>query len=210
MDPANRSTWPDLGYELPLWQAGYSAVAGLDEAGRGALAGPVAAGAVILPPRSEIHSALSGVRDSKLMTPSARLFWAKRIRDQALAWGIGWATSAEIDQWGILHATRVAMTRALENLVYFPEFLLVDFLILGECPLPQIAIVKGDVCSLSIAAASVLAKTARDAEMRRADGEYPGYGFAQHKGYGTLSHRQALSRLGSSPIHRRSFHCKEL
>ena len=144
------------------------------------------------------------------MTPSARLLWAKRIRDQALAWGIGWATSAEIDQWGILHATRVAMTRGLENLAYSPDFLLVDFLILGECPLPQIAIVKGDVCSLSIAAASVLAKTARDAEMRQADGEYPGYGFAQHKGYGTLSHRQALSRLGSSPIHRRSFHCKEL
>ncbi len=198
---------PDLFYERFLWQGGFRYVAGLDEAGRGALAGPVAAAAVILPPNLAPR-ALEGVLDSKQMRPSQREMWAARIRQVALAWAVGYATPSEIDAWGIVPAVHLAMQRALEALRPRPDFLLIDYVRLPDCPLPQTALVKGDQQVLSIAAASVLAKTHRDALMRTLDARYPRYGFARHKGYGTRRHREALARWGPSPVHRRSFHCR--
>jgi ribonuclease HII len=192
-----------LEFELRLWGGGWRRVAGVDEAGRGALAGPVCAAAVILPPDPALARTLDGVRDSKLMTPSQREAWAPRIRETACAWGVGFASAEEIDCLGIVPATKLAATRALETL--HPDALLTDYLVFPEIDLPQTALVKGDRLSLSISAASVLAKTARDALMREMDGQYPGYGFARHKGYGTQVHRLALARLGPSPVHRRSF-----
>jgi ribonuclease HII len=196
---------PDLSFEMALWGAGVWRVAGIDEAGRGALAGPVSAAAIILPAQPALQAALSGVRDSKQMTPAARDYWAERLRQSALSFGVGFASAQEIDEIGIVPATRLAVQRALEQLELEPGHLLVDFLALPEISLPQTALVKGDARSLSIASASVLAKTARDALMRQLDEQYPGYGLAKHKGYGTQMHRQALERLGLSPIHRRSF-----
>ncbi len=196
---------PDLQFEAPLWEAGYLCVAGVDEAGRGSWAGPVAAGAVILPNVADVMERLAGVRDSKQMTPDGRAYWADQIRAAARAWGIGFASSSEIDDQGILPATRLAVRRALEALVVPVHYLLVDFLDLPEVRLPQLALVKGDARSLSIAAASVLAKTARDELLVQLDRDFPGYGFARHKGYGTAAHREALARLGPSRIHRRSY-----
>jgi ribonuclease HII len=195
--------FPTLEFEANLWRAGFCRIAGLDEAGRGAWAGPVAAAAVILPANPSLTNILYRVRDSKLMTPLARETWAPRIREFALGWGIGFASAKEIDKLGILPATKLAATRALENLV--PDYLLTDFLVFREIDLPQTALVKGDQRSLSVAAASVLAKTARDELMRNLDGEYPGYGFFQHKGYGTRYHQEALRKLGRCAIHRKSF-----
>ncbi|MEZ0395809.1 MAG: ribonuclease HII [Anaerolineales bacterium] len=194
---------PDLTFEERWWQAGLRRLAGLDEAGRGALAGPVCAAAVILPPDPGLARTLRGVRDSKQMTPAERQAWSPRIRAAALAWGVGFASAEEIDALGILPATRLAALRALEGLE--AEALLTDYLILPEIALPQIALVKGDQRSLSVAAASVLAKTARDDLMGALDARYPGYGFAQHKGYGTPAHRSALAQLGRCEIHRRTF-----
>ena len=197
---------PDCSFESNLWQSGLSLVAGLDEAGRGAWAGPVFAAAVVLPPEPMMESILSGVRDSKQMTPHQREHWAGEIQAVALAWGIGWAEAGEIDRIGILPATRLAMSRAVEQLGEMPEYLLVDGnFLLPEIPLPQQALIKGDGRSLSIAAASVLAKTARDMLLIDCETNYPGYGFARHKGYGTAIHRAALEQLGACPIHRMSF-----
>ncbi len=196
---------PDLRFESALWAAGHSRVAGLDEAGRGAWAGPVAAGAVILPPCAEIAAHLSGVRDSKQMTPAERAFWAEVIKERALAWGVGFASNQEIDTLGIVPATRLAMARALVDLRIPAEHLLIDALHLPEIRLPQTALIKGDARSLSIAAASVLAKTARDALMVQMDAVYPAYGFARHKGYGTAIHQAALREAGPCEIHRFSF-----
>ncbi len=197
--------WPTLEFERSLWEAGFGCLAGIDEAGRGPLAGPVSAGAVILPPDPAIAGELYGVRDSKQMTPAGRETWAARLKDVALAYGVGFASAAEIDALGILPATRMAVKRALESLPLPPEALLLDYLDLPGDPRPQLSLVKGDARSLSIAAASVLAKTARDALLRELDQQYPGYGFASHKGYGTLEHRLALARLGPCPIHRLTF-----
>jgi ribonuclease HII len=196
---------PDLAFELPLWQAGILAVAGIDEAGRGALAGPVVAAATILPPDVNVSKRLRGVRDSKQMTAEQREKARRKITCYALAWGIGQASSQEIDELGILPATRLAMGRALENLDIFPAHLLLDYVKLPGIPTPQTALVKGDCRSLSIAAASVLAKTSRDAMLREFDCTFPGYGFAIHKGYGTRAHRAAIRRLGACPVHRLSF-----
>jgi ribonuclease HII len=196
---------PDLQFEAPLWEAGYLSVAGVDEAGRGSWAGPVSAGAVVLPNLPDIMERLVGVRDSKQMTPAGRAFWADQIRAAARAWGVGFASSSEIDDLGILPATRLAVRRALEALAVPVHYLLVDFLDLPEVRLPQLALVKGDARSLSIAAASVLAKTARDELLVQFDRDFPGYGFAHHKGYGTAAHREALARLGPSRIHRQSY-----
>jgi len=196
---------PDLSFELLLWQAGLEAVAGVDEAGRGALAGPVAAGAVILPPLPGMAQNLRGVRDSKQMAPEAREIARELILNQAIAWGVGFASPEEIDQLGIVPATRLAACRAVESLSLQPGHLLLDYLFLPELVLPQTALIKGDCRSLSIAAASILAKTSRDAWMRELDQTFPGYGFATHKGYGTRAHRRALERLGPSPVHRLSF-----
>jgi len=186
-------------------------VAGMDEAGRGALAGPIAVGAVILPPRhpkpeGRSRRLLQGVRDSKQMTPRQRDAAAGRIRQYALAWSVGFASSEEIDSDGVVQAVRLAALRALENLGLLPEYLLTDFrLELPELGVSQSSLVRGDALCMSIAAASVLAKTERDALMREMDVRVPGYGLAQHKGYGTRAHRSALRRMGRSPIHRKTF-----
>lgn len=196
---------PDLSFELPLWAAGAGLIAGIDEAGRGALAGPVSAAAVILPSDPGMIEHLSGVRDSKQMTPAERASCAVRIRREALACCVGFASNEEIDSLGILPATRLAVRRAIEGLPICPQHLLVDYLLLPEISLPQTPLVKGDARSLSIASASVLAKTARDELICKLDTEYPGYGFARHKGYGTAAHREAIERLGPCPIHRITF-----
>jgi ribonuclease HII len=196
---------PDLSFELKLWDAGLTAIAGIDEAGRGALAGPVSAAAVILPPDPEMERYLKGVRDSKQLSPERRETAREKILQYASAWGVGYATSEEIDQIGILPATRLAAWRALEGLSIPPTHILLDYLFLPEIPVPQTALIKGDCRSLSIAAASILAKTSRDAVLRELELTYPGYGFATHKGYGTVAHRSALQRLGVCPVHRRSF-----
>jgi ribonuclease HII len=204
-DPAEIPRFPSLICEQELWQGGCMRVAGLDEAGRGAWAGPVAAGAVILPPDPRVLEQLAGVRDSKQMTVRARAIWAARIREAALAWAVGMAASEEIDAIGILPATRLAMRRALEKLSPAPQHLLIDALRLPGIALPQTALIHGDARALSIAAASVLAKTARDALMEGMDAVFPEYGFARHKGYGTRAHQEALARLGPCPHHRMSF-----
>jgi ribonuclease HII len=195
---------PDLSNEKKLWRA-YGQVAGLDEAGRGALAGPVCVGAVILPRnKSRLMRTLSGVRDSKQLTPRERSELAPRIKETALCWGVGFASAEEIDEMGIVPAVRLAALRALENLS--PDFLLTDFrLELPELDLLQTSLVKGDQRSLSIASASILAKTARDEHMLELESKYPLYGFARHKGYGTLLHRKQIEKLGYSPVHRRTF-----
>jgi ribonuclease HII len=196
---------PDLRQERRLWAAGCRPVAGVDEAGRGAWAGPVVAAAVILPERRGLRRLLRGVRDSKLMTPAQREVWATHITQLALASAIGQASAEEIDRLGILAATRLAMRRAVEGLAPGPAHLLIDHLLLPELPQPQTGLTHGDARVLSIAAASVLAKVDRDRSMLALDAIYPGYGFGQHKGYGTRSHQEALARLGPSPIHRRSY-----
>ena len=202
---------PDLSYESNLWTY-YKHIAGLDEAGRGALAGPVAVGAVILPPQDKtlLPKALAGVRDSKQMTRLARESLAPRIKEVALAWSVDFASAEEIDSFGIVPATRIAALRALQGLSTTPDYLLTDFhLELPQLDLSQTSIVKGDAHCLSIAAASVLAKTARDELMRKLDSQYPDYGLGKHKGYGTLAHRSALKQLGYSSIHRKTFILKE-
>jgi ribonuclease HII len=197
---------PDLTYEKHLWPH-FRYIAGLDEAGRGALAGPVAVGAVILPQDEGLLSrTLAGVRDSKQMTPLERESLAPRIQETAITWYVGLASSVEIDSLGIVRATRLAAVRALEGLTLPPQYLLTDFrLELPHLEIPQTALVKGDALCLSIAAASVLAKTARDALMRELDSQFPDYGLGKHKGYGTQTHRLAMKRLGYSSIHRKSF-----
>jgi ribonuclease HII len=196
---------PDLSFEISLWEAGIENIAGVDEAGRGALAGPVAAAALVLPSRPEVVAFLAGVRDSKQMTPRQRESGAWRVRQVAAAWSIGFASAAEIDMLGILPATRQAAQRAIEALTIRPGHILLDCLFLSEVSIPQTSLVKGDCRSLSIAAASVLAKTARDALMRAFDAQCPGYGFAAHKGYGTAAHRLTIDRLGPSWFHRKTF-----
>ena len=196
---------PDLTFEQALWKKGISIVAGIDEAGRGALAGPVAAAAVILPPEGKLMEYLKGVRDSKQMTPEQREVGREKILNYAITWGVGLATSEEIDKIGILPATRLAAWRAIQSLNIAPSHILIDYLLLPEVHTPQTALVKGDCRSLSIAAASILAKTSRDAILRELECTYPGYGFARHKGYGTRAHREAIGRLGACPAHRLSF-----
>jgi ribonuclease HII len=197
---------PNLQFEQDLWKSGLNLVAGLDEAGRGALAGPVAVGTVILPPDPQLSLTLAGVRDSKQMTPRQRDLFAPCIQESALAWGVAYASPEEIDCLGIVSATRLAATRALGTLPQAPDFLLTDFrLELPESELPQTSLKRGDARCLSIAAASVLAKTMRDALMQELDGQYPGYGLGQNKGYGTQAHRSAMMRLGYSPVHRKTF-----
>jgi len=198
-------SYPDLSYEQALWKQRLVFIGGIDEAGRGAWAGPVAAAAVILPPDPGLIAILPGVRDSKQMTPAQRAFWAGKIKATARAWGVGMASHQEIDALGILQATRLAAQRALAQMDTTAEYLLLDYLHLPGVDLPQVALVKGDARVLSIACASVLAKTSRDALMVEQDAIYPGYGFARHKGYGTAAHQASLARLGPCAIHRLSF-----
>lgn len=205
IDPADIPPAPNLFWERALWAQGFAHVAGVDEAGRGALAGPVCAAAVILPATMDAPLPLEGVRDSKQMTPTQREHWAARIREIALAWGVAFASPQEIDTLGIIPATRLAARRALAALTLPPDALLLDYLLLPEIEIPQTSLIKGDARSLSIAAASVLAKTSRDALMVEIDSQFPGYGFSRHKGYGTQAHREAIARLGLSPVHRATF-----
>ncbi len=196
----------NLRYEYELQAQGYTAIAGLDEAGRGAWAGPVVAGAVILPmARFDLARALDGVNDSKQLAPQDRANLLPRILNVAVASGVGYASSTEIDQVGIVPATHRAMQRALAQLSIPPDALLIDSLCLPGNNLPCIAITKGDQKSLSIAAASILAKVTRDGMMNGFEETYPRYGFRQHKGYGTALHQQALQHFGPCAIHRLTF-----
>jgi len=201
---------PTLKFESDLWDSGLQFIAGLDEAGRGALAGPVSVGAVVLPNDKPLLSrTLSRVRDSKQLTPLQRDSIATAIKDIALAWSVGFADADEIDSQGIVRATRLAAIRALHQFSISPQYLLTDFrLELPQLDISQTSIVKGDAHCLSIACASILAKTERDALMRELDERHPGYGLAKHKGYGTQAHRSALRRLGLSSVHRKTFRVK--
>jgi ribonuclease HII len=197
---------PSLAYEQQLWRAGYRCVAGLDEAGRGAWAGPVVAAAVILPPdKAGLLQTLSGVRDSKQLSAARRESLLAPIHEHALALGLGAVSPAEIDLIGIVPATRKAMNLALQCLAPPADYLLLDHISLPDVPLPQHSLPKGDVRVLSIAAASIVAKVNRDRMMVELEDEVPGYGFARHKGYGTAHHRAALAELGPCAAHRMSF-----
>ncbi len=191
---------------MALFHQGYSFVAGLDEAGRGCLAGPVVAAAVILPlDDAGCSTHFAGVCDSKLLSPQAResLYWVINRHAVALAVGIG---SVElIDERNILQATKYAMRSALSQLTPAPDALLLDALLLHDVPLPQRSIIKGDMLCLSVAAASIIAKVTRDHLMLQLHEQYPAYGFAQHKGYATEAHLAALRAHGASPVHRQSF-----
>lgn len=195
---------PTYDEEAALLEDGYAVIAGVDEAGRGSLAGPVVAGAVVLPLYCN-EDWITGIRDSKRLTPRRRETALQSMRDASVAMGAGVASSAEIDSVGIIGATRAAMARAIDALPARPDFLLLDAILLPEVDIPQRSIIKGDAKCLSIAAASIVAKVTRDSMMRNLDGEYPGYGFAQHKGYGTRQHIDGLENLGACPIHRRTF-----
>ena len=190
-----------LRYENALWTKGIVLVAGVDEAGMSPLAGPVAAAAVIFKPGSRIP----GIDDSKKLSAQARGRLAVQIKESALAWAVGFAEVAEIDSINIYWAGILAMRRAVEGLQSAPEHLLIDARRIKEIDVDQQAIVGGDAKSLTIAAASILAKTARDELMDKLDAEHPGYGFSKHKGYPVREHLAALKRLGACPIHRRSF-----
>lgn len=194
---------PDFSFEQESYAKGYTCVAGVDEAGRGPLAGEVVAAAVILPQNG---LDIDGLNDSKKLTAAKRekLFLELLERDDVIG-AIGIATVEEIDRLNILKATHLAMKRAVESLAKTADFCLVDGLPVKGLPVDHQAIVKGDAKSLSIAAASILAKVTRDRMMEEADVLYPNYGFAKHKGYGTKAHMEALRTHGPCPIHRRSF-----
>lgn len=198
---------PDLSEETALLACGYRRIAGVDEAGRGAWAGPVYAAAVVLPlERPDLARFLADVRDSKQLSPQRREATYARIREIALAVGVGRAEVAEIDAMGIRPATQLAMARAIGQLAGMVDALLIDYVHLPDIPIPQRALPKADARCLSVAAASIIAKVERDRWMVEMDREYPGYGFARHKGYGSsLQHRQALQQLGPSPIHRQTW-----
>ncbi len=197
---------PTLLAERRLWALGYRCIAGLDEAGRGPWAGPVVAAAVVLPhDREDLPDLLAGVNDSKRLTPRQREVLFDRVYEVAVGVGVGEASPEEIDELGIVPATRLAMRRALAALPTRPDYLLLDHITLPDVNLPQESFVRGDARVLSIAAASIVAKVTRDRIMVALDAAYPGYGFAAHKGYGTAAHREALHHLGPSPVHRRSW-----
>ena len=199
-----RRPQPSYKEEQSLLDRGFSLVAGLDEVGRGPVAGPVLAAAAILRPKPRGRW-VRMVRDSKMLTARQREQVMPYLRDAALALETGSCSAEEVDSLGIVSATRLAMRRAVDALPLHPTFLLLDALTLPDLPIPQKAIVKGDSLCMSIAAASIVAKVSRDRIMREFDDLYPGYGFADHKGYATSQHLANLRRLGPSPIHRYSF-----
>ena len=193
---------PDFALERPHWSAGLRRVAGVDEAGRGCLAGPVVAAAAILPPDAD----LPGLDDSKKLTPERRDALYDRIHAEALAVGVGTCSPAEIDELNILWAAMEAMRRAVVDLALPPDLALIDGnRVPPGLPIPAEAIVKGDAKSLSIAAASIIAKVTRDRLLVALDAEHPAYGFAGHKGYPTAQHYAALAAHGPTPHHRRTF-----
>ncbi len=208
---AERAKTASLKHEREYLRAGCRIIVGIDEAGRGPLAGPVAAAAVALPlQRADLAKRLRGARDSKTMSPPERARLSETIKDLALAWGVGSSAASEIDRVGIVAATKQAVLRALDAAMnqsgIAPDCLFLDYLLLPERrDLPQVSLVDGDARSLSIACASVLAKTWRDQQMIAADARDPRYGFARHKGYGTAEHLRALREHGPCDLHRRSF-----
>jgi len=193
---------PDLwSFEKKAFQEGFSRIAGIDEAGRGPLAGPVVSAAVIFP----ISLQISGVSDSKKLSPRQRDYHDEKIYDLAVSVGIGIVDPLEIDRINILQAALLSMAMAVENLDPQPDCLLVDGPFLISSGLPQEAIPKGDSLSVSIAAASIVAKVTRDRLMERYHHDYPQFGFSKHKGYPTKAHKKAIQEFGCCPIHRRSF-----
>ena len=195
---------PTFVEEERLIAQGYRLIAGIDEVGRGPLAGPVVAAAVILP-LEERPSWLSRVRDSKQLAPSQRESIFDRMLESGVAFGVGSVSHEVIDERGIAPATRLAMRRAIEHLSTRPDYLLIDFMHLPGIRIPQKGLVDGDSLCLSIATASIVAKVTRDRLMVELDSQFPGYGLAQHKGYGTSEHLEALQRLGPCAIHRKTF-----
>jgi ribonuclease HII len=190
-----------LNFERLLWKSGLRSIAGIDEVGVGPLAGPVVAAAVVFPPGTEIF----GIDDSKQLDAEQRDYLTGKIRQVAAGIGIGSAEVDEIDRLNIYRAGLLAMRRAVEALPLKPEHLLIDARVIPDMSIPQNAFNKGDGLNFSIAAASIIAKTFRDRLMQEVEEKYPGYGFAQHKGYGTAEHQSAIRRLGPCPIHRLSF-----
>jgi len=191
-----------LEFETALWRKGHRLVAGIDEAGRGPLAGPVVAAACMIPE----GFVLKGINDSKQLTADEREYWYTILTgDPHIQWAVGFVESDEIDRINIYQATLLAMRYAVEGLSTKPDALLVDGMPFQFGEIPAQKVIKGDTLSQAIAAASVLAKVSRDRKMVEWELRYPGYGFGQHKGYGTPQHLQALQRLGPTPIHRRSF-----
>lgn len=191
---------PTSRHERALRRAGFAAIAGVDEAGRGALFGPVFAAAVVLDPERQIR----GLDDSKALEPDRREVLAKRIKERARAWAVGAACAFEIDRWNILEAARLAMKRAVERLGSPADHLLVDAIRINV-PLPQTPLIHGDALCFSIAAASILAKTGRDHALNAWDQVFPEYGLSHNKGYGTPDHVAALDKFGPTPMHRFSF-----
>jgi len=200
----NNNQIPSFAEEEKLTAQGYQLIAGVDEVGRGALAGPVVAAAVILPGRIKAHW-LDRVRDSKQLTPVSRELLSRYIKEAAISIGIGMASHRIIDTQGIVRATRIAMKQAIDQLTTPPQYLLIDYLRLPEVPLPQKGLIDGDSLCLSIACASIVAKVARDNLMGKLDRVCSGYRLAKHKGYCTEEHVACLHRLGPSIIHRRTF-----
>ena len=200
-----------LKHERHYYSLGYTHIIGIDEVGRGPWAGPVTAGAVCLPiARDDLSKLLKGVRDSKKMTARQREALDQTIKDVAITWGIGSASSEEIDDLGIVPATHLAMRRALEeatkDIDFEPDALFLDDMLMPELRhTHQVSLIEGDSRTLSIAAASVIAKVHRDEIMLEFDAEFPHYGFAEHKGYGTAKHLQALKQFGILPIHRQYY-----
>ena len=191
-----------LTHERRLWDSGRSYIAGVDEVGRGPLAGPVVAAAVILPRDFDVL----GIDDSKKLSPKKREELFEVIKAKALAWAVGWVGPERIDEINILEATKEAMTQAVQGLSLQPDHVLIDGnFTVRALSLPQTAIVKGDANSTSIAAASILAKVTRDRYMEEMDAVYPGYAFASNKGYGTKAHYDGLKAQGPTPIHRKTF-----
>jgi len=190
---------------MDLWKAGYRKVGGIDEAGRGCWAGPVYAAVVMFSPEAITAELIGHVRDSKQLTPSKRQKLTGIIKAVSFDFGIGSATNAEVDSLGIVPATRLAARRAIDQLRNPPDFLILDYLILEDFTMPQLALVRGDQLVLSIAAASILAKTGRDEFMNQMDTIYPEYSFKTNKGYGTTAHQRALRQVGVCPIHRMTF-----
>ncbi len=201
-----RSRFPTSEDEAKFWSQRFHYVAGLDEAGRGPWSGPVYAAAVILPHAAPRRANLAAVRDSKTISHRKRIALDKIIRTNAIAVGVGRTTAVEIDELGIVPSTRLAMQRALAALVVMPHALIIDALTLPDIVLPQATFPYADSRSLAVASAGIVAKVARDTWMIEvAEIQYPGYGFAQHKGYGTRMHQTNLDRLGVCALHRKSF-----
>jgi ribonuclease HII len=201
-----RDLFPNLDLEFALYAGGVRFIAGIDEAGRGALAGPVVAAAVILPlNQPNLTQSLTSVHDSKQLSPTERQQALENVHQVALGYAVGSANNREIDELGLMRATRLSMRRALAKLPFQPDHLLLDYILLPEDERPQTSMARADSKSLSVAAASIIAKVTRDQQMIEWEMEYPGYGFSQHKGYGTSKHRQALEHLGPTPLHRLSY-----